>query len=51
MGCGIKPNTSLFPSNAIDTNGGVKADVFLKSIYDSCYVAGDMASVPYSYTG
>ncbi len=51
MGCGIRPNVSLFPKSALDKNGGVQADAFLRSALPNTYVAGDMASVPYAYTG
>lgn len=52
LGTGIQPNTELVSKSLrIAPDGGIFADVFLKTARENIYCAGDVCSFPYWYTG
>lgn len=52
IGVGVQPNSEpVAKSLELAKDGAVVADKYLKTSDDSIYAAGDVASVPYWYTG
>ena len=51
LGMGVRPNTWFLKDVALDKDGGVNADIFLRSTTNKdVFAAGDIVSYPYHYT-